>query len=252
MAIFMQPEAAPEVVILTISDAASHQYLYFNEGTWNPEYLEKCITFVCHVYIYISFLFIRWVLFVCHVYMYISFLFIRWVLMWYQFVWVFWLNHRIYCENIQKRHSNQVNMTHEIIDWWIWIIIKFCYKCKVVYSWLWFLWHKLIKYAEATPHGITLTHFPLDKWLPFSRRHFQMRFHWSLFIRVQLTIFRHWFRWWLGTKQVTSHYLNQWWPSLLMHTCITQPQWVNISVPFYLQINDIYHISAQHYGIVTK
>ena len=26
---------------------------------------------------------------------------------------------------------------------------------------------------------------------------------------------------------VTSHYLNQWWRGLLMHICVTQPQWVN-------------------------
>ena len=29
--------------------------------------------------------------------------------------------------------------------------------------------------------------------------------------KVQLTIFQHWFRWWLGADQATSHYLNQWW-----------------------------------------
>ena len=40
---------------------------------------------------------------------------------------------------------------------------------------------------------------------------FLLRFHWSLFLRVQLTIFHHWFRWWLGADQATSHYLNQWW-----------------------------------------
>ena len=28
---------------------------------------------------------------------------------------------------------------------------------------------------------------------------------------VQLTIFMHWFWWWLGAAQATSHYLNQWW-----------------------------------------
>ena len=39
----------------------------------------------------------------------------------------------------------------------------------------------------------------------------QIRFHSSLFPRVQLTIFQHWFRWWLGADQATSHYLNQWW-----------------------------------------
>ena len=37
------------------------------------------------------------------------------------------------------------------------------------------------------------------------------KFHWSLFLRVQLTISQHWFRLWLGADQATSHYLNQWW-----------------------------------------
>ena len=38
-------------------------------------------------------------------------------------------------------------------------------------------------------------------------------FHWCLFLDVWLMINRHWLRWWLGTEQATSHYLNQWWPS---------------------------------------
>ena len=33
-----------------------------------------------------------------------------------------------------------------------------------------------------------------------------LQFHWSLFQRVQLTIFQHWFRFWL----FLSHFLNQW------------------------------------------
>ena len=40
---------------------------------------------------------------------------------------------------------------------------------------------------------------------------FRLRFHWSLFLRVELTIIQHWFRSWLGADQATSHYLNQWW-----------------------------------------
>ena len=40
---------------------------------------------------------------------------------------------------------------------------------------------------------------------------FRLKFHWSLFPRVQLTIFQQWFRLWLGAVQATSHYLNQWW-----------------------------------------
>ena len=40
---------------------------------------------------------------------------------------------------------------------------------------------------------------------------FRLRFHWSLFLRFELTIFQYWFRYWLGAGQATSHYLNQWW-----------------------------------------
>ena len=40
---------------------------------------------------------------------------------------------------------------------------------------------------------------------------FRLKFHWRLSLRVQLTISQHWFRWWLGADEATSHYLNQWW-----------------------------------------
>ena len=40
---------------------------------------------------------------------------------------------------------------------------------------------------------------------------FRLKFHWNMFLRVQLTIFQHWLRLWLGAGQATSHYLNQWW-----------------------------------------
>ena len=40
---------------------------------------------------------------------------------------------------------------------------------------------------------------------------FWLKFHWSLFLRVQLTIIQHRFRKWLGADQATSHYLNQGW-----------------------------------------
>ena len=56
---------------------------------------------------------------------------------------------------------------------------------------------------------------------------FWFEFHWSLFVRVQLTIFQHWFRWWLGADQATSHYPNQCWPSSLTHICGTRGRWVN-------------------------
>ena len=72
-------------------------------------------------------------------------------------------------------------------------------------------------------HTMLLTHWSRDKIAAFFQTtfssafscmkmlEFRLKFHWSLFLRVQLTIVRHWFRWWLGTYQATSHYLKQWW-----------------------------------------
>ena len=57
---------------------------------------------------------------------------------------------------------------------------------------------------------------------------FRLRFHWSLFLRFELTIFQHWFRWRLGADRATSRYLNHWWSSLLTHACVTRPHWVKL------------------------
>ena len=38
-----------------------------------------------------------------------------------------------------------------------------------------------------------------------------LKCHWSLFLRVKLTILQRWLRQWLGTDKATSHYLNKWW-----------------------------------------
>ena len=68
-----------------------------------------------------------------------------------------------------------------------------------------------------------LTHLPLDKMAAISQTIFSdafwwiksfifwLKFHWSLLLRVQLTITQDCFRQWLGAGQATSHYLNQWW-----------------------------------------
>ena len=70
---------------------------------------------------------------------------------------------------------------------------------------------------------ISLTHWGRDKMVAFfqttfSNRFscmkmlaFRLKFQWSLFPWVQLILFQHWFRYWLGAVQATSHYLNQWW-----------------------------------------
>ena len=46
----------------------------------------------------------------------------------------------------------------------------------------------------------------------------------KLFLWLNLKISQHWFRWWLGTEQVTNHYLSQWWPSSLLPYCVTMPE----------------------------
>ena len=71
--------------------------------------------------------------------------------------------------------------------------------------------------------SLRLTHWGRDKMAAISQTTLsnafswmkmlecRLKFHWSLFPRVQLTIFQHWFRQWLCADQATSHYLNQWW-----------------------------------------
>ena len=71
---------------------------------------------------------------------------------------------------------------------------------------------------------------------------FRLKFHWSLLVRVKLTIFQHWFRWWIGADQAPSHYLNQWWlvywriyASLGLNELKWIANWHEIS-PFYCSV----------------
>ena len=84
-------------------------------------------------------------------------------------------------------------------------------------------------------HPLVLTHWGPDKMAAISQTtfssafswmkmfEFRLKVHWSFFLRDQLTVFQHWFRWWLGAVQATSLYLNQWW---LAYRRVTGPQWV--------------------------
>ena len=56
---------------------------------------------------------------------------------------------------------------------------------------------------------------------------FRLRFHWSLFLGVQLRIFQQWCGWWLGTDHATSHFLHKLLFCLLTHICVTRPQLYN-------------------------
>ena len=76
---------------------------------------------------------------------------------------------------------------------------------------IWYLLHARINTLRPRQmDAISQTTFSnAFSWMKMFK--FQLKFHWSLFLRFQLTIFQHWFRYWLGAVQATSHYLNQWW-----------------------------------------
>ena len=48
-----------------------------------------------------------------------------------------------------------------------------------------------------------------------------------LFLRIQLIINKHWFRWLLVAELETSHNLNQRRSNLLMHICAILSRWIN-------------------------
>ena len=90
------------------------------------------------------------------------------------------------------------------------------------------------KLVDLDPFHTQLTHWGRDKMAAIFQKTFSnafswmkmyefwLWFHWSLFLRVHLIIFQHWF-----ACTAPSHYLKQWWPSLLMHIYVTWPQRVN-------------------------
>ena len=62
------------------------------------------------------------------------------------------------------------------------------------------------------------------KWPPFCRWHFEMNFlEWKCLNQYFIVKYS-WRSNWVGARQVTSHYMNQWWTYYLKHICITQPQ----------------------------
>ena len=113
-------------------------------------------------------------------------------------------------------------------------------------------WHKIGTRPQGPPPRRTrITHWGRDKMTAisqtiFSNAFFRMKmfkfrlsFHWSLFPGVQLTIFQHKFRWWLGADQATSHYLSQW---CLVYWRIYASLSFNEII---LGLNDVHHPASQ-------
>ena len=73
-----------------------------------------------------------------------------------------------------------------------------------------------------------LTHLLLEKMAAILMKSFVFwfEFPWSLFIRVQITIVRHWYTQWLGTEKAARHYLDQRGSSSPTHICGTRGRWV--------------------------
>ena len=107
-------------------------------------------------------------------------------------------------------------------------------------AWFWHITVCSLGVEYCTFNTVHLTHWGRDKMDAISQTtsssafswmkmfEFRLKFQWNLFLGVQLTIFQHWFRWWLGSVQATNHYLNQrWLVSLTTHICVTRPQRVN-------------------------
>ena len=98
--------------------------------------------------------------------------------------------------------------------------------CRYILEYMFTYWHactcdKIIdKLDDILQTPFWKGHFWL-KTFEFSRK-----FHWNMFLIVYLTTCHHWFRWWLGIEQATSRHPNQWRLILLMHICVTRPQWV--------------------------
>ena len=103
----------------------------------------------------------------------------------------------------------------------------------------WFIWRSLTSIMNILYRVYRqLTHFSSDRMAAISQTFskefswmrilaFWLKFSWTLFLRVQLTISQHWFRHWLGAEQATSHCLNQWWPSSLTNIRGRRWRWVN-------------------------
>ena len=70
------------------------------------------------------------------------------------------------------------------------------------------------------------------KWRPFCLGLNVLKCHFE----VQ-SISQYWFRYWLGTKQETSHYLNQYWPRCFMPHGVTRLKWIDFCCALTLKIN---------------
>ena len=140
----------------------------------------------------------------------------------------------IYPYNVFGDYASEINTTFPWGQWVklsSWSFLSICSPpqwCECFTHWG---WDKMAAMSQTTFSNT----FSLMKFILFL-----IEFHWNMFPGVELTLCQHWFRWWLGAEQATSHYLNQCWHNLLTHICITRPQWVNR--PQYQAAVHVFHV----------
>ena len=106
--------------------------------------------------------------------------------------------------------------------------------------------------SEAWYIGVyASTHWGRDKmtaifqtifWNGFSR----MKLYEFRLLGAQLTIFQHWFRWWIGADQATSHHLNQRW---LVYRRIYASLGLNELTPWHLRVVVVVVFSEYIFGL---
>ena len=88
--------------------------------------------------------------------------------------------------------------------------------CSLIYDWHWGL-NKMAIIMQTTFSNAFSQMQIIGFWFKFHRYFLPM---------VQLTITHHYVGWWLGVKQVTSHFLDQQWSSSAGAYGVTRPQCV--------------------------
>ena len=125
------------------------------------------------------------------------------------FQWNFYRNQYIFIQEMHlKISSAKWRLFHLVL-----IVLKpinITYMYRDLHVTVMFFHHLLIHWGRDKMAAFSQTTLSNGfSWMKILE--FRLKIHWSLFLRVLLTIFQHWLRWWLGADQATNHYLNQCW-----------------------------------------
>ena len=84
---------------------------------------------------------------------------------------------------------------------------------------IWYLEYDCLKQSSPGQNGRLFQTSFSDAFHVWKIFIFWLKFHWSVFLGIQLTATQHCFRKLLCAEWATSHYVNQFWPDSLTHIC---------------------------------